>query len=120
MNWTVETLIPVVLLATLAGALPWALLRNFPRSQRSLALALAGSSLVLCVAGGVLFAGLYLLGGLPTEALTDAPLSNALYFLRLGLSSAIVWLPILLLSGFALAQRIEAEKGAALAARPKD
>jgi hypothetical protein len=40
--------------------------------------------------------------------LTRRPIEAAVHFLRLGLSSAIVWLPVLLLTGLALGQRSEA------------
>ena len=63
------------------------------------------SALILILAGAAIFAALYAAEGVD---LARRPGAAAVHFLRLGLSSAIVWLPVLLLTGLALGQRSEA------------
>ena len=55
--------------------------------------------------GSALFAALYVAEGVDLSRRTGDAIGH---FLRLGLSTSIVWLPLLLLTGLALGQRTEA------------
>ena len=105
LEWTFQTILPLVLLAAGGAAVPVALYRFHGPGLRALALNLLASALILVAAGGAVFAVLYALEG---ADLARRPLAAVLHFLNLGLSSALVWLPVLLLTGLALGQRSEA------------
>jgi hypothetical protein len=83
---------------------PLAFYRLHGPTLRALAVNLLLSAVVLILAGGAVFAVLYALQG---ADLARRPLGALLHFLSLGLSSAIVWLPVLLLTGLVLGQRSE-------------
>jgi ABC-type siderophore export system fused ATPase/permease subunit len=105
LDWTLGTILPLLLLAGAGAAVPVALYRLHGPALRALALNLLASAMLLILAGGAVFVVLYALQG---ADLSRRPLAALLHFLRLGLSSAIVWLPVLLLTGIALGQRSEA------------
>jgi hypothetical protein len=113
-DWTLGTLLPLALLAAGGALVPLALYRLHGPRLAPLAINLAVSSLLLILAGAAFFAALYAAEGVD---LTRRPGAAALHFLRLGLSSAIVWLPVLLLTGLALGQRSEARLARAREAR---
>ncbi|NNF24535.1 MAG: hypothetical protein HKN63_07000 [Rhodobacteraceae bacterium] len=117
MSWTAETFFPIALLGLAALVLPRIAMARGAQTHRRLLLVLAATTVALVLGGAALFAGLYALGGVPTEALSQVQTQAALHFLRLGLLPALVWLPLLVLNALALAQRIEAKRGEALAAR---
>lgn len=105
LDWTLGTILPLVLLAAGGVALPLGFYRLHGPRLAPLAVNLAVSACLLILAGAVTFAVLYAAEGVD---LTRRPGAAALHFLRLGLSSALVWLPVLLLTGLALGQRSEA------------
>lgn len=104
-DWTFGTLLPLALLAAGGALVPLALYRLHGPRLLPLALNLLASALLLVIAGSAVFAVLYAAEG---ADLARRPVAAALHFLRLGLSSSLVWLPILLLTGIALGQRSEA------------
>lgn len=105
LDWTFGTLLPLAVLAAGGAFVPLALYRLHGPRLAPLALNLAVSALLLILAGAAVFAALYAAEGVD---LARRPAAGALHFLRLGLSSAIVWFPVLLLTGLALGQRSEA------------
>lgn len=105
LDWTLGTILPLALLAAGGAVVPLALYRLHGPRLRALALNLLASAVILILVGGGAFAVLYTLQG---ADISRRPLAALLHFLRLGLSSAIVWLPVLLLTGIALGQRSEA------------
>lgn len=117
MSWTAETLVPITLLGLAAVVLPRIAMARGAQTHWRLLRVLAATAAALVLAGAALFAGLYALRGVPAEALSEMQAQATLHFLRLGLLPALVWLPVLLLNALALAQRIEARRGEALAAR---
>lgn len=102
LEWTLETLIQLAALGGLGFGVPVALYRLHGPSLGALAVNLVASVLIVFVAATALFGWLYLRQGVPADTATLGHVA------RLGLSSAIVWLPILLLTGLALGQRSEA------------
>lgn len=104
-DWTIGTVLPVLALAAAGALVPIGLYRLHRPSLGALALNLLASALILVVAGAALFAALYAGRG---ADIARAPVAALVHFLRLGLSAAIVWLPVLLLTGIALGQRTEA------------
>jgi hypothetical protein len=105
LDWSLGTLLPLVLLAMGGALVPVALYRLHGPGLLPLALNLLASALLLVLAGGAVFAVLYAAEGVD---LARHPAASALHFLRLGVSSSLVWLPVLLLAGLALGQRSEA------------
>jgi hypothetical protein len=105
LDWTLGTLLPLALLAAGGAAVPLALYRLHGPRLPALALNLAVSAGLLVLAGAAVFAALYAAEGVD---LARRPGAAALHFLGLGLSSSLVWLPVLLLTGLALGQRSEA------------
>lgn len=104
-DWTLGTLLPLALLAAGGALVPVLLYRLHGPELRALALNLVASAAIMLLAGAGLFALLYAAEGVD---LARRPVAAALHFLRLGLSSSLVWLPVLLLAGIALGQRSEA------------
>ncbi|MEL6643146.1 MAG: hypothetical protein AAFQ79_04365 [Pseudomonadota bacterium] len=115
MSFGIETALQILCLAALGWLVPWGIQRGMPDRQSALALSLVASAGVLSVIGGGLFAWLYVRQGLAPEALGAGAV--IWYFFGLGLRGAIVWGPILLLTGLSLGRGIEARRGQAMAAR---
>lgn len=115
MNFGLETALPIVILGALGWLVPWALQRMMPDRLAALALTLVASAGVLSVIGGAVFAALYVRQGLAPETVGTS--AAAVYFFGLGLRGALVWGPILLLTGLGLGRGIEARRGRAMAAR---
>jgi hypothetical protein len=105
LDWSLGTLLPLALLAAGGAVVPLALYRLHGPGLASLALNLLASAGLLILIGGALFALLYAVEGVE---LARRPAAATLHFLRLGVSSSLVWLPVLLLTGLALGQRSEA------------
>ena len=105
LDWSLGTLLPLVLLAAGGVLVPVALYRLHGPGLMPLALNLLASAILLVLAGGAVFAILYAAEGVD---LAHNPAAAVLHFLRLGVSSSLVWLPVLLLVGLALGQRSEA------------
>jgi hypothetical protein len=105
LDWTLGTILPLVLLGAGGAAVPLGFYGLHGPGLRALALNLLLSAMVLVLAGGGVFAALYAAEGVD---LARRPLAALRHFLQLGVSAAIVWLPVLLLTGIALGQRSEA------------
>ncbi len=119
MGWAQETLPPLILMGALAVILPRIFMRFVGLSLTALAQWLVITAGMLVVIGAGVFAVIYLREGLDADALAGRPLAAAWHFVRLGFSTALIWLPLLLLTGLQLAMRIERLKGEAMAARDK-
>lgn len=117
MSWLIETSVPILALCSLAVVVPWLAQSLVPQTLPALASILLASALFLVLAGAGIFGWLYAGAGLSTTVLADHPLQASLYFIRLGILPALAWLPILILTGIALGQRIEAARGADAATR---
>ncbi len=104
-DWTVQTLIPLFLLAAGAVLLPVLFYRLHGPRLAPLAINLLVSALCLVALGTAIFTGFYLWGG---ADLTRRPAGAAAHLIGLGLSAAVVWLPILVLTGISLGIRSEA------------
>jgi hypothetical protein len=105
LDWTIGTVFPAICLAAAGALVPMALYQLHGPSLRALAVNLLASALILVFSGGLLFVLLYAGAG---ADLTRSPVAAGLHFLGLGLSAALFWLPILILTGLALGQRSEA------------
>jgi hypothetical protein len=101
----------------LAVILPVLVARRFQDTQGGLSVALLIAALMLMAVATALVAWMYLVQNADTTILRDAPLAATLYFLSIGAKTSILWAPIVLLTGFSLAQGIERRKGEAMAAR---
>lgn len=91
--------IPTAILAVLAWFVPILLSRVMAEGLRPLMLlALLSTFILFAISGGFFFV-LYLMQGAPTQALGQfGLLENIAFFGRLGLSSALIWAPIMILS----------------------
>ena len=105
LDWTIQTLIPLLVLSAGAVLLPMLFYRLHGPQLAPLALNLLVSALCLVLLGTAIFTVLYLWGG---ADLARRPGSAAAHLLGLGLSAGIVWLPVLLLTGISLGIRSEA------------
>jgi|GEM_PF-5253584 len=105
LDWALQTLIPLALLSAGAVILPMLFYRRHGPDLRSLALNLVASAAILIAFGTAIFAVLYLWAG---ADLSRRPAAAAGHLLRLGLSAALIWLPVLLLTGISLGIRSEA------------
>lgn len=93
-------ILPVGLMAVIGWVVPRLLARVFPEGAWPL-IWLGGTAFVLCLAlSGMVFAVLYMIGGAPVgEMLAEVGLWPTLWhFAKRGMLSAIVWLPIMILS----------------------
>jgi hypothetical protein len=91
--------LPAALLAVFAWVVPKVLAAALPEGVPALALNAILSAVILCVASGMLFMALYFAQGAdPAAFWAEGWAANALFFGRLGVSAAIVWGPILILS----------------------
>lgn len=88
--------LPAILLAALGWLVPWGLGKVFPEGVAALMLlGFVATVLMFLIAMGFFFV-LYLLGGVPVEAV--AAVGALWHFGRLALMSALLWGPILILS----------------------
>lgn len=92
-------LIPASVLAVLAWAVPVGLSWVMPEGVRALMiLAFLSAILLFCVSAAFFFC-LYLWGGAPFGELAAVGFwANVVFFGRLGLMSALIWAPIMVLS----------------------
>ena len=120
MEFTLATLLPLLTLGALGWAIPAFTARLFEDTLPGLARALALSALLLILAGTALFLLLYSDIGLDPASLTRDPLGAARHFLGLGLKSALVWAPVLVLTAIALGQGVEARRERRMSARDPD
>lgn len=97
--FTDALLLPAVVLAAFAFVTPRLLARRLPEGVKPLFLNAFLSTCLLFIVASFLFVGLYLLQGLSVAQLMDAGLAtNVGLFGGLGLTSGIIWGPIMLLS----------------------
>ena len=91
--------VPTVILAVLAWVTPVLLSRVMAEGLRPLMLLALYSTLILFTLAGGFFYALYLVQGASTQVLGQFGLfENIRFFGRLGLSSALIWAPIMILS----------------------
>lgn len=92
-------LLPAAVLAILAFVVPRGIGRLLPEGVNPLLLNAFLSTVVLFVISALFFLCLYLWQGLSLAQITEPGLSaNILHFGRLGLTSALIWAPIMILS----------------------
>lgn len=92
-------LLPALLLALVGWLVPRALSLVWPEGVRPLLLLAFVSTLIMLALGTGVFVGFYLTGGIPMGVLFDTGIAaTVLHFGRLGLISALIWGPIMLLS----------------------
>lgn len=90
---------PGLTLAVLGWLVPKLLSFVLPEGVKPLLLNALLSTFVMFVLSGLVFAGLYLWQGAPMAQFWEAGLaSNIAFFGRLGLSSALIWAPIMIFS----------------------
>jgi hypothetical protein len=92
-------ILPALALGVLGWLVPRLLARVWPEGVWPLLLLAFASTLVLIVLATALFLLLYVGQGVPLAAILDVGvLGGWPHFLRLGLASALVWAPIMVLS----------------------
>ena len=92
-------ILPALLLAMAAFLVPRLLARILPEGVTPLLLNTFMSTVVLIAISGVFFWSLYIMQGLQVAQLAEQGLAvNVVSFGRLGLVSAIIWAPIMILS----------------------
>jgi len=92
-------IIPALLLALIGWLVPKLLSLVFPEGVRPLFLLAFAATLIMLVLGMGFFLALYLWQGVPLDMLFEAGIAAGLaHFLRLGLISALLWGPIMVLS----------------------
>jgi len=107
-----NTGLPLLILAGLAVAVPLLLVPRGTRRQWELAVAIWAAAGILLLAGAAVFGAIYALGGVPVgAAFAEVPLTTTWFFLKISGSAAVAWAPVLALTWFGLAQRIEKRKG---------
>jgi hypothetical protein len=102
--------LPVLALGALGWLVPRLLGQVWPEGVRPLLLLALVSTLLLIALSAGLFALLYVWQGLPVAALLGPGVAAGLgHFLRLGLLSALVWAPIMVLTVAGLPRRWKEE-----------
>jgi hypothetical protein len=92
-------ILPAVLLAIAAFLVPRLLARALPEGVTPLLVNAFMSTVILIALSGIFFWGLYILQGLQVAQLASQGLAaNVVSFGQLGLMSAIIWTPIMILS----------------------
>jgi len=107
-----NTGLPVAALLVLAIFLPRLLAPAQTRSHKIVAAATGLSALVLVVFGAFIFAGSYAIQGHPVMAtFASDPLALMLFFLWQAAKTALIWLPVLGMVWFGMAQKVETRRG---------
>ena len=92
-------LLPALVLALLGWVVPRLLSLAFPEGVRPLLILAFVATVLMVLIGALFFLALYLFQGVPLATLFEPGLaSGLLHFGRLGLISALIWGPILILS----------------------
>ena len=92
-------IVPALVLALLGWLVPRMLSLFWPEGVRPLLLLAFSATLIMLALGMVFFLGLYLWQGVPLDILFEPGLGAGIaHFLRLGLISALLWGPIMILS----------------------
>ena len=114
----VNTVLPIAVLAVLAIVMPRLITGGETLAHRRVIVAVVLSTLLLIALGAALFAMAYGMRGVPLfGTFAQAPLATGAFFLRLSALAALIWLPLLALVWYSLAQGVEHRRGAALAKR---
>jgi hypothetical protein len=113
-----NTGVPVLVLIGVGLALPRTLAGTTTLSHKRVVAAVAltvGALFLICAA---MFAAVYAWGDADVAAaFAIAPIATGLFFARLSAMAALIWVPILGLVWFGLAQRVEARRGHEIAQR---
>jgi hypothetical protein len=108
----VNTGLPMAVLAGAAVILPRLLVPGDTRSQRAVTVSVLSSAVGLLLLGAAVFAAVYSAGGAGVaSAFSNAPMATGLFFLRLSAMAALLWVPVLALVWFAMAQAVEVRRG---------
>jgi hypothetical protein len=92
-------LLPALVLALLGWLVPRGLSLVFAEGVRPLLILAFCATVVMFLAGCAFFVGVYVLRGAPLATLLEAGVASfVLHFGRLGLISALLWAPIMILS----------------------
>ena len=92
-------LVPALVLALIAFAVPRTLGRLLPEGVLPLLLNVFLSTVLLFILSGIFFFLLYFWQGVPVDQVVASGIAaNIVYFGSLGLAAAIIWAPIMLLS----------------------
>jgi hypothetical protein len=92
-------LVPALVLALVGWLVPRVLSLVFPEGVRPLLILSFVSTVIMFLIGSAFFVALYLMRGVPMEAVLAGGLADVtLHFGRLGLISALLWGPIMILS----------------------
>ena len=92
-------LLPSLTLALVGWLVPRGLSLVFPEGVRPLLILAFVSTIIMFLLGTVFFLGLYLARGVPIEAILSGGFAEVIvHFGRLGLISALLWGPIMILS----------------------
>lgn len=92
-------IVPAAVLALAAWRVPVWLRWRLPEGVRPLIVLSLLASVILTLLGACVFLGLYLLQGAQLNVLLSVGIGAALwYFVRLSLSAAIIWAPIMVVS----------------------
>lgn len=105
LDWTIETLWQIALLGGLAILIPFAFYKLHPPRQRWLVANLLVSAALVYVVAVLLFMYLY-----SREGVVVLPAPRLSSFAILAGKSTLIWLPVLLLTGLGLGQKVEARK----------
>jgi len=93
-----ELLLPTAVMMALGWLVPQWLRPLFPEGVRPLIRLGVVAAVILLGVSVVAFVGAYLVQSVPIGLLFDPVLAGVWHFLRLGLLSALLWLPVMLLS----------------------
>lgn len=107
-----DLVLPSLALGLLGWAVPRLLARVWPEGLPALLLLAAASAVILTVLSAGLFLLLYAWRGAPPALLLDesGAVRSAVHFLRLGLASALIWAPLMILSVAGLPRRWTTER----------
>lgn len=108
----VNTGLPVAGLVVTAIVLPRLAVPTDTRSHYAIAGSVLATAAVLLAAGAVVFASVYAIGSADiTNAVATHPYTTTLFFVRLSAMAALVWIPVLALVWFTMAQAVEVRLG---------
>ncbi|MEL7013729.1 MAG: hypothetical protein AAFO72_10675 [Pseudomonadota bacterium] len=107
-----NSVLPMGIIAGMAVVVPWMLLRKGTRSQWEVVVTIWASAGVMLIVSGVVYAALYAVRGHAVgEAFGEAPVMTLWFFIKLAGYAAVLWVPILALVWFGMAQGVERRRG---------
>ena len=108
----VNSVLPMAILAALAVLVPLGLVRKQTRSQAEVAVTICASAGIMLLVSALTFAILYAAQGTDVwPAFKVTPIATTWAFIRISGYAALLWLPILALTWFGMAQGVERRKG---------